>query len=193
MERSWKILGPWRAPWIYDLSYQWQVVCDRRIDRRLFVTVRYRSLRSFNPCLEHSDYDRNKRFIKDHDLSDPETVPESYGSGVVLSASGLVLTNAHVVRNATKVFVRLPGNKGSYADIHASDAWNLAVGPIAAKRSNSRSRPPAVRSRTTAPPPPSKTPVHGVLSEHTTGQDADKLSAMTCPKFSPRVGKTNAS
>jgi serine protease Do len=55
------------------------------------------------------------------DLSNPETVPESYGSGVVLDESGLVLTQAHVVRKATKIYVRLPGNRGSWADIHASD------------------------------------------------------------------------
>lgn len=55
------------------------------------------------------------------DLSDPSNVPESYGSGVVIQENGLVLTNYHVVRNATKVYVRLPGEKGSYADIHAAD------------------------------------------------------------------------
>jgi serine protease Do len=56
------------------------------------------------------------------DLSDPNNVPESYGSGVVIDdKEGLVLTLAHVVRNATKVYVRLPGGRGSWADIHASD------------------------------------------------------------------------
>jgi S1-C subfamily serine protease len=55
------------------------------------------------------------------DLSHPDHQPEAYGSGVVLDAAGLVLTNAHVVRGATKVYVRLPGNRGSYADIHALD------------------------------------------------------------------------
>lgn len=63
------------------------------------------------------------------DLSDPNNVPESYGSGVVLDAKeGLILTLAHVVRNATKVYVRLPGGRGSWADIHASDTRSdLAV------------------------------------------------------------------
>ncbi len=56
------------------------------------------------------------------DLSNPATVPESYGSGVVLDdKDGLVLTLAHVVRKATKIFVRLPGGRGSWADIHAAD------------------------------------------------------------------------
>jgi serine protease Do len=59
--------------------------------------------------------------IRSLDLAAAEHNPESYGSGIVLDQSGLVLTNAHVVRNATKVYVRLPGGKGSYADIHASD------------------------------------------------------------------------
>src|SRR4029077_15656670 len=55
------------------------------------------------------------------DLSHPDHQPEAYGSGVVLDDSGLILTNAHVIRGATKIYVRLPGNRGSYADIHASD------------------------------------------------------------------------
>jgi S1-C subfamily serine protease len=56
------------------------------------------------------------------DLSDPNNVPESYGSGVVIDErEGLVLTLAHVVRKAAKVYVRLPGGRGSWADIHASD------------------------------------------------------------------------
>ncbi len=79
------------------------------------------------------------------DLSDPENVPEAYGSGVVLDAKeGLVLTLAHVVRNATKIYVRLPPpsppphgagereagptRRGSWADIHAFDTRSdLAV------------------------------------------------------------------
>ncbi len=75
-------------------------------------------------------------------LSDPDIVPESYGSGVVIDdKEGLVLTLAHVVRNATKIYVRLPpspplprnggreeadptsrsASRGSWADIHAFD------------------------------------------------------------------------
>jgi serine protease Do len=61
------------------------------------------------------------RTIRDHDLSSRAAVPESYGSGVVVDKSGLILTNAHVVKHATKVYVRLPGGRGSWADIHASD------------------------------------------------------------------------
>jgi serine protease Do len=66
------------------------------------------------------DDEKRQRFIRDHDLGLPDTVPESYGSGVVI-ADGLILTCAHVVQGATKVYVRLPGGRGSYADIHALD------------------------------------------------------------------------
>jgi S1-C subfamily serine protease len=65
--------------------------------------------------------------IKRLDLADPTNVPESFGSGIVIGeANGaerglLVLTNYHVIRGATKIYVRLSGDKGSYADIHAAD------------------------------------------------------------------------
>ncbi len=59
---------------------------------------------------------------KKFDLADPDHVPEAFGSGVVIDGDKLlVLTNYHVVRDATKIYVRLPGAKGSYADIHAAD------------------------------------------------------------------------
>jgi serine protease Do len=64
------------------------------------------------------DANRSDRAL---DLSLPDSVPESYGSGLVIDRLGYVLTCAHVVRNATKVYVRLPGGRGSYADIHALD------------------------------------------------------------------------
>lgn len=62
------------------------------------------------------------RALQRLDLSNPNTVPESYGSGIVLDGDkGLVLTLAHVVRKAAKIYVRLPGGRGSWADIHACD------------------------------------------------------------------------
>ncbi len=67
------------------------------------------------------EYKEQISAIRAIDLEAPDHVPESYGSGIVVDPAGLILTNAHVVRNATKVYVRLPGGKGSYADIHASD------------------------------------------------------------------------
>lgn len=59
--------------------------------------------------------------IRQLDLSSPRNVPEGYGTGVVVDKSGLILTNAHVVEGATKIFVRLPGKIGCYANIHALD------------------------------------------------------------------------
>jgi serine protease Do len=61
--------------------------------------------------------------VKRLDLAQPENVPESYGSGVVIDDAGLVLTNYSVIDGAKKVFVRLPGvARGSYADILAADS-----------------------------------------------------------------------
>lgn len=54
-------------------------------------------------------------------MAEPGYVPESFGSGVVVDPSGLILTHYHVVRDAAKIFVRLPGAQASYADIHAAD------------------------------------------------------------------------
>jgi len=69
-----------------------------------------------------------RELLRRLDLANPDPMPESYGSGIVLDANGLILTNYHVVQNATKIFVRLPGKKGSYADIHAADGRSdLAV------------------------------------------------------------------
>jgi serine protease Do len=77
------------------------------------------------------------------DLARPDHIPESVGSGIVVGEAGLVLTNYHVVREAMKVYVRLPGGKGSYADIHAADPRSdLAV----LRLLNPRARPlPAIR------------------------------------------------
>jgi S1-C subfamily serine protease len=54
-------------------------------------------------------------------LDDPEAVPESYGSGVVIGEKGLILTNYHVIRDAAQIFVRLPGRRGGFADPYAAD------------------------------------------------------------------------
>jgi serine protease Do len=65
--------------------------------------------------------DDPQHYLKQLDFTDPAYVPRAFGSGVVIDASGLILTNYHVVQDATKLFVRLPGGKQSYADIHAAD------------------------------------------------------------------------
>ncbi len=63
------------------------------------------------------------------DLSYSGYIPESYGIGLVIDGERLlILTPYHVIQKATKIYVRLPGNKGSYADIHATDPQrDLAV------------------------------------------------------------------
>jgi serine protease Do len=66
---------------------------------------------------------------RDLDLSRADNIPD-HGSacGVVIDASGLVLTPYHVVDGATKVYVYLPGRSGSYADVYAADGrYDLAV------------------------------------------------------------------
>ncbi len=75
--------------------------------------------------LRKEAHDRNDRtreaLVNRLNLAKPEHVPESFGSGVVIDESGLVLTPYHVVREATKVYVRIPGGKGCYANVHAAD------------------------------------------------------------------------
>ena len=80
-------------------------------------------LRSSVPDFGLTDKDKElRRQVETLDLSGPGAVPESFGSGVVLDADhALVLTMAHVVRNATKIYVRLPGGRGRWADVHAAD------------------------------------------------------------------------
>jgi S1-C subfamily serine protease len=78
-----------------------------------------RELRFFDP--EREKLMLRREFKKKFDLGEPGNVPESYGSGVVIDKSGLILTHYHVVRDAVKLFVRLPGDKESYADILAAD------------------------------------------------------------------------
>jgi S1-C subfamily serine protease len=65
--------------------------------------------------------EKRKQWQKQLDFTDPNYVPRAFGSGVVIDADGLILTNYHVVQDATKIFVRLPGGISSYADIHAAD------------------------------------------------------------------------
>ena len=78
--------------------------------------------RSFFPDDQSKEARETRRLAQTIDLSRTDAIPESFGSGVVIDADrGLVLTMAHVIRNATKIYVRLPGGRGSWADIHAAD------------------------------------------------------------------------
>lgn len=62
-------------------------------------------------------------------LADPTVIAEhGCGGGVVIDPAGQVLVNNHAIDGATKIYVHLPGRKGSYADIHAADGRSdLAV------------------------------------------------------------------
>ena len=78
--------------------------------------------RSFFPDDQSKEARDSRRLAQTIDLSRTDAIPESFGSGVVIDAdNGLVLTMAHVIHNATKIYVRLPGGRGSWADIHAAD------------------------------------------------------------------------
>ena len=58
----------------------------------------------------------------------PETPVQGQGSGFILSADGIVLTNAHVVQNATEVTVKLTDRREFRAEVLGSDpATDIAV------------------------------------------------------------------
>jgi serine protease Do len=58
----------------------------------------------------------------------PETPVQGQGSGFILSADGIVLTNAHVVQNATEVTVKLTDRREFKAEVLGSDpATDIAV------------------------------------------------------------------
>jgi serine protease Do len=66
-------------------------------------------------------------FPSEGDL-DERGLPTNVGSGVIFDEQGLVLTNAHVVRNANEVIVRMAdGNEFTASDIRSDQASDLAV------------------------------------------------------------------
>jgi S1-C subfamily serine protease len=76
----------------------------------------------FEKARQKYEFDRTMlNLAKRLDLAAPEHVPDSYGSGVVIDNAGLILTNYHVVKDARKIYVRVPHLAGSYADIYAAD------------------------------------------------------------------------
>jgi serine protease Do len=74
-----------------------------------------------HPLFKELSAGDRKTLLRKLDLTDETTVPESFASGVVVDDKGLVLVPYHAVFGATRILVRLPGNKHSYADIHAAD------------------------------------------------------------------------
>jgi serine protease Do len=83
----------------------------------------------FEKARQKYEFDRTMlNLAKRLDLAAPEQVPDSYGSGVVIDSAGLIITNFHVVKDARKIYVRVPHLAGSYADIQAADErCDLAV------------------------------------------------------------------
>ena len=58
----------------------------------------------------------------------------SMGSGVIVGADGTILTNAHVVRNASEISAKLPdGRTFNAKPIHVDDEFDLAVLKIEGK------------------------------------------------------------
>jgi serine protease Do len=74
-------------------------------------------------------YPKLQKLAVSLDLSDPNNITDhGFACGVVIDPAGLILTPYHVVEGATKIYVHLPGQSGSYADIHAADSRSdLAV------------------------------------------------------------------
>jgi serine protease Do len=102
-----------------------------KFDNGLRSSGRPGELGGFNAQIEQNGNGRFRRnqntiaeqeLIKRLDLSAPEAVPDSYGTGVVVDGSeAKILTNYHVIRDATKIYVRLPSEQGRYANIDAAD------------------------------------------------------------------------
>jgi serine protease Do len=88
-------------------------------------------LGGFNPkaFLKNGATPERIKLARSLDLADQNTIPDhSYAGGIVIDASGLILTPFHVIEGATRVYVFLPGGVGSYADVLAADArCDLAV------------------------------------------------------------------
>ncbi|HET6719662.1 MAG TPA: DegQ family serine endoprotease [Rhodocyclaceae bacterium] len=75
-----------------------------------------------------------KRFIPRGDLPEGHPAPQSLGSGFIISADGVVLTNAHVVDDAEEVTVRLNDKREFKAKILGTDKrTDVAVLKIDAK------------------------------------------------------------
>ena len=72
-------------------------------------------------------------------LLDPNHVPSDFGSGVVIDASGMILTNYHVISGADELFVRLHDGSGLSATVWAADSRSdLAVLQVEPKEQSLR-------------------------------------------------------
>jgi serine protease Do len=86
-------------------------------------------LGDYNPAAFLKDNPGKANLAAHLDLSNTRNAPaHTTTGGVLVDASGLVLTTYQPLDGATRIYVHLPGGKGSYADIHAADSrCDLAV------------------------------------------------------------------
>ncbi len=79
-------------------------------------------------------YEFFRRFQPDGQSQQPDTPSRGQGSGFVVSADGIILTNAHVVRDAKEVMVKLTDRREFLAKVLGFDAkTDIAVLKIDAK------------------------------------------------------------
>src|SRR5262245_1203694 len=90
-------------------------------------------------ALENRRLDQRRGVVRDKihpswgDTFDPALMPQDFGSGVIISENGLVLTNHHVIERADVVWVVLNTGKALRAEIWAADPRSdLAVLRVAA-------------------------------------------------------------
>jgi len=105
------------APRHYDALVNADVVSPFRVvaDRVVPAVVSIEVTRSMEEMMgDHPFSDQfNNPWFKQF-LPDPNKPMPSSGSGFIIDEEGLVVTNNHVVRNADKIKIRLPGEHESY-------------------------------------------------------------------------------
>jgi S1-C subfamily serine protease len=96
-------------------------VTTRRIDSQRALAVSYvkEAVQKVSPSVLRIDTETH---LRDNDKSSsPGWLQEGQGSGVIFSADGLILTNAHVVDDTTKVTVTLSDGRVFQAVVTGSD------------------------------------------------------------------------
>ena len=62
-----------------------------------------------------------RRFLEEYGMSVPQSNQNSLGSGVVVSADGYIVTNAHVIKNADEIIVAFHDGKKATATVVGTD------------------------------------------------------------------------